>query len=689
MSELNDPRKRSPSLGQKIMSTVLKTVRSLSGNSEKKLKANVQENTESFAERLHREKLDRDQAERNRANTESFLQSGRNGPNIVQTRTDLRVVQEPSRGPSPQRSRMERETARRLMDAHRTSRPRGRSLTQRERHPGKSVTPASPHHRHPTATHAVAHPGTTIRFNSPLREPSSLRSGSPPRHGPSVLAAVPPKDKHHESSPTPHSPGNRARKVRAPPHLHPDRFSPAAWPTPNAADVDGPRIKPVAPASVPNVGERAPAPRRRMQLVNAIPGQLNLKAEGLYGIPGLLIPHKPFPAQIKRAPAADALRGPGIEGSRQIEPGLEFQPVSARVSLMSSTPPPEDADAESPVSPLTEVGDHLASAYCHLGAEPRFERIVADQAPILRTPTVLKSGRRHNRFSGSALAHMHVNLCENCNSRPLSETSRNLCSSCEDLFAAQEGAPLSPILSHDETSHDTSRASIWDDDYVDDVSAISPISSHYDVSQNVPLSYKSPHDGVLCPRCCKTLIEVPGAPFCRMCGRQLGFESVGRPPTRGSNTLGRPSTSPYASNPRPAMADRARTAVDNGASTRSEAPGPIQFAHLPPPMSTLNSPFSPSIPVELDPTETRERKPTPPPKSSPYLRANPHLTDRHQHVVSNPFPKPLSYPTQPPAARTRTHGPTSSGNLTLSSFPPPRTDSLPPPRTDSQGGQGR
>ncbi|MCJ1377296.1 hypothetical protein MMC17_000390 [Xylographa soralifera] len=665
MSDSTDPRKRSPSLGQKIITKVKKTVRSLSGNSERRPKFDGQETNESLPERLHREKLERDQAERNRSNTESFLQSGRNGPCVVQTRNGPRAVQEPTRGPSPQRNRLEREAARRAAGIRPTTPPRGRSPTNRERRPGTTAGALSPRHRHRTVTHAISRPGATVRFKSPPRGASSFNPGSPPRYGPSPLATVSPRSKPRPNSPPRDSSWNGPRNANNPSHLHPDRFTAEAWPAPNTG-VYGPHVVPGARAPVPDAGVRAPAPNTGVQALAPIPGLPNLAAEGLHGIRGLPTSRKPVPAVIKRAAASEALRGPGIEGSRLIEPGLEFRPVSARVSLVSPTPPPGPESPE--ISPLAErfSDDSHVSEF-----DLNYKRIVADQAPVLRTPTVLQHDSRHNRFSGRALANMHVNLCENCNSRPRSENSLHWCHSCENLL-------LCPACCHDHhrDSEDDRLCKSCGNKAIGDSPLVSPVSPQYIVPQNTPVSPVSPlhnssWEALLCPHCRKNPVDIPGARFCRACERQLGYKHVTRSPPRRSSggddeqpPLGRPSTSPHSSNPRPTMADRAHTAAHGGTSTRAKNPIRSDAPNRPQIATTLGGPFSPGIPVQVAgsvPTQKRKKPsppaPTPPLKDAPYLRANPQLTARHRANATAPFPKPSAPLTQP---SPHTHGPSTA-----------------------------
>ncbi|MCJ1288817.1 Serine/arginine repetitive matrix protein 2 [Xylographa carneopallida] len=635
MSQSNDPRKRSPSLGQKILTKVKKTVRSLSGNNEKRPKFDLPEPTESLAERLHREKLERNQVEGNRSNAESFLQSGRSGPRVVQTRNGPRAVQEPTRGPSPHPNRLEREAARRAADVRSTSPPRGRSPTSRERRPGTTPSPSSPRHRPRTVTRAGSRPGAIVRFTSPPRGASFFKPGSPPRRDPFPLAAVSlPRSRPPANAPRREVSWKGSRSIKPSGHLHPDRFTADAWPAPNTG-VYGPGIVP---------GPRAPAPNTGVQAISPT-STINLAAEGLHGIRGLPITRKPFLAVIKRSPATDALRGPGIQGSRQIEPGLDVRPVSLRVSLVNPTPPPpkDHQDPDSPgVSPLSD--DHDTTGY---------ERIIADQPPVLRTPTVLRPGTQYNRFSGRALAEMHVPLCGHCNNRPLSSTSHYLCRSCEDLQAVRECPLVSPL---------------------------------------------SPDRPLLCPQCRRSAAEVPGPRFCRPCERQLDYHNscIG---DDSSPMLERPSTSPYASAPRPAMVERAHTAAhgkeESSASSRlkqsiarSEAPIRRDLAQQVASGSRLSGPFSPGIPIQrIGPVPAHRRRdpsssgssaatvrPTPPLKDTHHaLRPNPYLMARHQHVTQHPFPllSSVAYPYKYPHVRSP-----STGNLFLSSFPP-RTDSLP------------
>ncbi|MCJ1431878.1 hypothetical protein MMC27_001234, partial [Xylographa pallens] len=666
MSDPNDHRKRSPSLGQKIITKVKKTVRSLSGNSERRPKFDQQEPSESLAERLHREKLERDQAARNRSNTESFLQSGRNGPRVVQTRNGPRAVQEPTRSPPPQQNRLEREAAR-WAGTRPASPPRGRSPTARRRRPGTTVRASSPRHRRPAVTGTVSRPEATVRFKSPTRGAPSFRPGSPPRNGPSPLAVVStPPGRPHANSLTKEVSGKGSRNVNNPGHLHPDRFTPEAWPTPNTG-VYGPQTIPGARAPAPDLDARAPAPNTgvkaiypvpapntTVQAIRRVPGHPNLAAEGLHGIAGLPTTRKPFPAVIQRAAASDDLRGPGIVGSRHVEPGLAFRPISACVSLVSPTPTPEDLDSESPGTSLqTEASERSGESYLS-DSDTGYIRIVADRAPVLRTPTILQHDNRHSRFSGRALAHMHVHLCENCHSRPRSERSRHLCRSCEHLPAGGDSPSVSPL---------------------------SP--RHTAVPQNTPVSPVTPpprSGSLLCPRCRRSPLTIRGAHFCRACERQLGYEHVTPSPRRrrsrdwaaDSPTLGSSSPSPYSSAPRRAPNSGASPRPKNP--PRAEAPIRHDFAVT----STLRGPFSPDIPIlpAVGPVPAQKRKgtsrsgPTPPLKDSAYLRANPQLTARHHQNVSVPFPKLVAAAAQHPAYRTR--GPADSeGNLSLSAFLPP------------------
>ncbi|MCJ1396594.1 hypothetical protein MMC18_009485 [Xylographa bjoerkii] len=684
MSDPNEPRKRSPSLGQKIISKVKKTVRSLSGNSEKKPKVDQEKPTEALAERLHREKLERDKAERNRARSmESFLQSGRNGPRIVQTHNGPRAVQEPTRAPSPQRTRLERETARRPAASQSMSPPRGRSPTHRGPRISTTARPSTPLQQRRTVTRAASRPGANVRLNSEPRGASSFKPGSSPRHGPSPLAAVSaPSRSHRVDPPTQESSRSGTRYAFNPSHLHPDRFTAEAWPAPNTG-VYGPHIIPGAGAPASNTG------------AHAFPGVPNIAAEGLHGIPGLPTTRKPIPAVIKQTAAPGDLRGPGIPGSRLIEPGLEVQPVSARGSLVNPTPPPEDLGPESPeISPLTKSTERSSGEthISHLDLE--YTRIVADHPPVLRTPTVLRHDSRQNRFSGQALADMHVNLCKNCNNRPRSANSRDFCHSCENLL-------LCPgCHEHHLDSVDARLCKSCGRTAITEIPQVSPISPQHYVPQNSPVSPVSPAHDIyqgfpLCPHCRKNPVDIPSARLCRACERQLGYEYVSHAPRRRSSegddnspSIERPSSSPYTPTRRPAMADRAhtathdRTATRTNNTTRSRAGTRHNIGDHHPhavrpratPLSTLDGPFSPGIPIHTpgpvsmqQPRHRFPSPPTPPLKDSPRLRRNPQLTTRYRQNATVPFPRPAA-PTPPSPPRAPRP---SSGNLSLSAFPPP------------------
>ncbi|MCJ1417205.1 hypothetical protein MMC32_003545 [Xylographa parallela] len=672
MSDPHEPRKRSPSLGQKFISKVKRTVRALSGNNEKRPKFDLQEPSESLTERLHREKLERDQAARNRSNTESFLQSGRSGPRVVQTRKGPRAVKEPTQGPSPQRNRPEREAAR-LAGTRPASPPRGRSPTLREHRPGTTARTFSPRRRRPTVAPTASRPDASVQFKSPSRGAPLFKPGSPSRNGPTPLAAVsPPRGRRHDNSSTKEVSQNGSCTVNNPGHLHPDRFTPEAWPAANTG-VYGPQSIPGARAPAPETRVQAvhpvPAPNARAQAIRRVPGHPNLAAEGLHGIPGLPnlaaeglhgilgLPttRKAVPAVIQRAAASDDLRGPGIVGSRHVVPGPAIRPISACVSLVSGTPSPSDLDSESPgPSPLTEASERSGESYFSATDQDYYTRIVAEHAPVLRTPTVLQRDKRHSRFSGRALANMHVNLCEHCNSRPRSANSRHLCRSCEDLHAGGDSL------------------------------AISPLSARFiTVPQNTPFSPVTPpprSSSLLCPQCRSSPIHTRGARLCRACERQLGSEHVTPSPRRRhsfdrdaeSPTLGSAAPSPFTSKPRSAPNNNN---TNNGASPRTNLPPPPR--HDLAATSMLRAPFSPRIPIpfgvgpvpatkQID-TSHPSYRPIPPLKDSCYLRANPQLTARHDQNVSVPFPKLASAPAQP--RRENVRGPADSGgDLSLSEF---------------------
>ncbi|MCJ1400602.1 Serine/arginine repetitive matrix protein 1 [Xylographa trunciseda] len=674
MSDPNEPRKRSPSLGQKIISKVMRTVRSLSGSNEKKSKLDQEDTTEPLAERLHREKLERDQGGRNSSHTmESFLQSGRNGPRIVQTRDGPRAIQEPSRARSPQRNRRERGTARHLVDPRSTSPPRGRSPTHIDPLTGTTARPSSPRHRRRTVTRAASRPGAAVRFSSPPREASSLRPSPPPPQGPSPLAAVPAvRSDHRVNLPRRESSRNKGRKASHPNHLHPDRFTPQAWPAPNTG-VHGPYDIPGACA--PEPGARTPAPSADAQpsasaqpnagaqatpVVRKLP---NIAAEGLHGIRGLPTTRKPVPAAIKQAAAAGALRGPGIEGSHSIEQGLEFQPVSARASLVNPTPPPEEdlGPVVCAISPLTEAEERSSSESSISYLDLSYVRIVADEPPVLRTPTILRRDARHSRFSGQALADMHVNLCKNCNCRPRSGTSWDLCHSCENLLLCR--------LCHKHLldSPDAGICKSCGRKAAGDSPPISPVSPWHQVPQNSPVSPISPRDASqkfppLCPQCRKNSVDIPGARFCSACERQLGYEYVSHSPRRRSSGGDDDSPASGAST-RPKY------------TTRSEAPARLNLAKQPayavrsrPALhGTLDRPFSPGVPIRpLSPLHVRRANkklnspPPPPPKDTPSRHHQKTTPARHHQNTSRP------------------RGP-STGNLSLSAFPPRNNTPTPEP----------